>query len=66
MRREALTFIAITMLATLLQVIVELDPTKVENWETWAVGVGMAVVRAGARAALAVLPLSTAEGTSEQ
>ncbi|MDI3340683.1 MAG: hypothetical protein QJR03_09140 [Sphaerobacter sp.] len=54
------------MLATILQVIVELDPTKVENWETWAVGVGLAVVRAGARAALAALPLSTAEGTSEQ
>ena len=58
--REALTFVGITMLATLLQAMVELDPSKIEDWRTWAVGVGMAVARAGARSSLIVLPLTAA------
>ena len=52
-QHETLVFIASMMLMALFQVLIEFDPTKIENWRTWAISIVGAVVRAGAAAGIA-------------
>jgi len=39
----------------LLQMLVDFDSAKIEDWETWGVGLGSGMIRAAAGAAIAFL-----------
>lgn len=48
-------FVLVAVATVVLQALVEFDPSRIDDWRAWAVGVGAAAVRAGAGAALAWL-----------
>ncbi|MCX2728566.1 hypothetical protein OO015_13835 (plasmid) [Thermomicrobium sp. 4228-Ro] len=48
-------FVFVAVATVVLQALVEFDPSRVDDWRAWAVGVGAAAVRSGAGAALAWL-----------
>jgi hypothetical protein len=48
-------FILVAVMTVLFQVLAGFDPSTVEDWRTWFVALGAAMVRAGAGAALAWL-----------
>jgi hypothetical protein len=50
---ELIWFIAVAVLTVAMQALAEFDPAMVTDWQAWAVGLGAALVRAGAGAFLA-------------
>lgn len=52
-QHETLIFIATKMVMALFQVLIEFDPTKIEDWRVWLISVLGTVVRVGAAAGIA-------------
>lgn len=52
---EALWFVGVAALTAILQILITFDPAKIENWQTWAIALGAAAVRAAAGAAIHAL-----------
>ena len=50
---EFFWFIAVAAITVGVQALVEFDPETITNWESWAIGIGAAMVRAAAGAFLA-------------
>ena len=52
---ELFWFVLVAVVTVVLQALVEFDPARIDDWRSWAIGIGAAAVRAGAGAALAWL-----------
>lgn len=52
-RAELGWFIAVAVLTTLMQILIEFDAEAITSWQTWAISLGSALVRAAAGAFLA-------------
>jgi hypothetical protein len=52
---ELAWFVLVAVMTVLFQTLAEFDPSRIEDWRTWFVALGAAMVRAGAGAALAWL-----------
>jgi hypothetical protein len=48
-------FVLVAAMTVLFQVLAEFDPSTIEDWRTWFIALGAAMVRAAAGAALAWL-----------
>lgn len=53
--KEAIWFIAVTVIVAVALHFVQFQPSEIDDWATWAVGIGAAAVRALAGAVIAVL-----------
>ena len=52
---ELVWFIAVAVVTVAMQALVEFEPDAITDWQAWAVGIGAAMVRAGAGALLTYL-----------
>jgi hypothetical protein len=52
---ELAWFVLVAAATVLFQVLAEFDPSTIEDWRTWFIALGAAMVRAAAGAALAWL-----------
>jgi hypothetical protein len=52
---ELAWFVLVAVMTVLFQALAQFDPSAIEDWRTWFVALGAAMVRAGAGAALAWL-----------
>lgn len=54
-KSELFWFIAVAAITVGVQALVEFDPSTITDWESWAIGIGAAMVRAAAGAFLAYI-----------
>lgn len=59
---ELAWFVAVAVITTALQALVEFDPVAVTDYRAWAISLGSASIRAGAGAALAWLTRPVGKG----